>query len=337
MIMDFTTDYLNLELKSPLVVSASPLSESLGNIRKMEDYGASAIVLYSLFEEQLILEQQDIHYLTTEGTESFAEATTYFPEPEDYRMGPEKYLDHIRKCKEAVDIPIIPSLNGHTLGGWTDFAKQMEDAGADALELNVYYIPNNLDDSSEAVEQNYVDILKSVKSAVSIPVSIKLSPYFSNMANMAKKLDEAGADGLVLFNRFYQPDIDLEELEIVPNVMLSKSYDVRLPMRWIAILKGRIQADLAATSGIHTGYDVIKLMMVGANVAMLNSILLKRGIQYIQDIKYQMYDWMEEKEYDSVKQMLGSMSQQNVPDPLSFERAQYMRALTQFDWQSLTS
>lgn len=328
--MDLSTDYLGLTLKSPLVVSASPLSEDLANIRIMEDEGASAVVLYSLFEEQLTLEQKELHYHTVQGTESFPEALSYFPDQDEYRLGPEEYLQQITKAKKAVNIPIIASLNGSTLGGWTDFSKQMQEAGADALELNVYYIPSNLDLTGNEVEKNYLDILKAVKSVVKIPVAMKLSPYFSNLANMAAKLDKAGASGLVLFNRFYQPDIDLENLEVKPNILLSKSYDLRLPMRWIALLKGRIKADLAATSGIHTGWDVLKLMMAGANVTMLNSILLKKGISQIALIEKTMYEWMEEHEYESVKQMQGSMSAINTPDPTAFERAQYMKAITDY-------
>jgi len=255
---------------------------------------------------------------------------SYFPEPEEYRLGPEEYLNHIRKAKEAVSMPVIASLNGSSLGGWTDFAKKMEEAGADAVELNVYSIPTDLDKDGAEVEQNYLDILKAVKSAVSVPVAMKLSPYFSNMANMGKKLANAGADALVLFNRFYQPDIDLDALEVKPNVLLSSSSAMRLPMRWIAILKDRISADLAATSGIHSAIDVMKMLMVGANVTMLNSALLTKGVSHIATIESQMKVWMEEKEYESVKQMVGSMSHARVENPSDFERAQYMKALTNY-------
>lgn len=328
--MDLTTTYLGHKLRTPLVVSASPLSESIDGIRQMEDHGASAVVLYSLFEEQLMLEQKELHYHTTRGTESFAESLSYFPEPEEYKLGPDEYLDHIRKAKEAVSIPIIPSLNGHSMGGWTNYAKKMEEAGADALELNIYYIPSDPSLTADLIEKEYIEIVKAVKSSLKIPVAIKLSPYFTNMANMARKLDETGVNGLVLFNRFFQPDIDLENLEIIPNVVLSKSFDIRLPMRWIAILHGRIKADMASTSGLHTGWDVIKMIMVGAKATMLNSVLLKKGVSRIQRIEKEMRDWMEEHEYESVLQMQGSMSQQNTPDPSSFERAQYMKALTHF-------
>jgi dihydroorotate dehydrogenase (fumarate) len=329
--MDLTTTYLGLELRSPLVASASPLSEKIDNIRHMEDAGAGAVVLYSLFEEQLEMEAFELDHHLTHGTESFAEALTYFPEPDEFKLGPEDYLEHIRKAKEAVDIPVIASLNGSSIGGWTSFARQMEEAGADALELNVYYIPTDPDLAAEAVEQTYIRILEAVKGAVTIPVAIKLSPYFSSMANMAKRLDAAGADALVLFNRFYQPDFDLEELEVRPNVLLSTPQALRLPLRWIAILYGRIQANLAASSGIHTGEDALKMLMAGANVTMMTSALLSRGIDHLQTVEQEMRAWMTTHEYESVNQMRGSMSQKNVGNAAAFERAQYMRALTSFD------
>ena len=328
--MDLKTKYLGMTLRSPIVVSASPLSEYIQNIKMMEDAGAGAVVLYSLFEEQIRLEQQELHYHTTSGTESFAESLSYFPEPEEYKVGPEEYLQHIQEAKEAVDIPIIASLNGSTIGGWTEYSKEFEKAGADAIELNVYYIPSDPTLSGSNVEQTYIDILRSVKSAVDIPVSIKLSPFFSNMANMAEMLDDAGANGLVLFNRFYQPDIDLEEFEVTPNVQLSTSQAMRLPMRWIAILKDKIAADLAATSGVHTGIDVVKMLLVGANVTMLCSALLKHGFFHIQNVEKHLIEWMEQNEYNSVEEMIGAMSQQKTTDPSAFERAQYMKALTYY-------
>jgi len=300
------------------------------SIKQMEDAGASAVVLYSLFEEQLRMEAQDLHFHTTFGTESFAEALTYFPEPEEYRMGPEEYLEHIRKAKEAVDIPIIASLNGSTIGGWTEFARKMQQAGADALELNIYYIPTDVNLNGTEVEKTYVDILQNVKSVVSIPVSVKLSPFFSNIANMSKKLADAGADGLVLFNRFYQPDIDLEELEITPHVILSTPHALRLPLRWIAILYGRINADLAATSGIHSAKDVIKMLMAGAKVTQMCSALLRNGIGHIRRVEQDLTKWLLEYEYESVQQMQGSMSQIHCEDPTGYERAQYMKALTYY-------
>jgi len=306
------------------------MTEDLGNIKRMEDAGASAIVLHSLFEEQLRREQHELHYHMTHGTESFPEALTFFPEPSEFLLGPEEYLSLIQKAKESVRIPIIGSLNGTSIGGWTEFSKKMEQAGADALELNVYYIPANADLTALEVEQTYIDILKGVKSAVSIPVAIKLSPFFSSMVNMAKRLDEAGADALVLFNRFYQPDIDLENLEVRPNVLLSTPHAMRLPLTWIGILYGSVKADLAATSGIHTAQDVIKMLLVGARVTLLCSALLKYGIQHIRTIQQGVEKWMTEREYESVAQLLGSISQKNCPDPSAFERAQYMRALQSY-------
>jgi dihydroorotate dehydrogenase (fumarate) len=328
--MDLKTKYLGMTLRSPIVVSASPLTEYIQNIKMMEDAGAGAVVLHSLFEEQIRLEQQELHYHTTHGTESFAESLSYFPEPEEYKLGPEEYLEQIRKAKEAVNIPIIASLNGSTIGGWTEYAKEMEKAGADAIELNVYYIPTDMTLSGANVEQTYIDILRSVKSAIDVPVAIKLSPFFSNMANMAQRLDDAGANALVLFNRFYQPDIDLEEFEVKPNVILSTSHAMRLPMRWIAILKDKIAADLAATSGIHTGIDIVKMLLVGSNVTMVCSALLKHGIFHIRNMENHLVEWMEQNEYESVEEMIGAMSQQKTMDPSAFERAQYMKALTYY-------
>jgi dihydroorotate dehydrogenase (fumarate) len=317
-----------MTLRTPLVVSANPLSEEIDNIKRMEDAGASAVVLYSLFEEQLAQQQHELHYHLTQGTESFAEALNYFPVPETFHVGPEGYLEHIRRAKENVEIPIIASLNGSSIGGWTSFARQMEQAGADAIELNVYYIPTDMELTGAQVEETYVDILKAVKSAVNIPVAIKLSPYFSNMAYMARRLDEAGADALVLFNRFYQPDIDLELLEVSPNVLLSTPQSLRLPLRWIAILFGRIKANLAATSGIHNGDDAVKMLLVGANVTMMASALLRHGIDHLRFVEKSLRVWMIEHEYESVKQMQGSLSQMNCADESAFERAQYMRAVT---------
>ena len=329
--MDLRTTYLNMTLRTPLVISAcGPLSEDIDNIKRLEDAGASAVVLYSLFEEQLRQERHELEHHLTAGTESFPEALTYFPEPLQFSLGPEEYLKHVARAKETVDIPIIASLNGSTAGGWTDFAHKLQQAGADALELNIYYIPSGVRLSGAEVEKTYVDIVKAVKGVVSIPVAVKLSPFFSNMANMAKQLDDAGADALVLFNRFYQPDIDLEELEVKPSVILSTPHALRLPMRWIAILFGRVDADLAATSGIHHAPDVLKMLMAGADVTMLCSTLLARGIEHIRVIENEMGAWMEEHWYESVRQLKGSLSQMRCPDPSAFERAQYMRALTTY-------
>jgi len=325
--IDLSTDYLGLKLRTPLVPSASPLSQEIGTIRRLEDAGASAVVLYSLFEEQLRQEMVELDHHLSAATESFSESLSFFPHASEFRLGPEGYLEHIRKAKEAVKIPIIASLNGATVRGWTKFAKAIEEAGADALECNIYYIPTDPDLKSADVEQAYIDIVWAVKSAVSIPVAVKLSPFFSNLANMAKRLDGAGADGLVLFNRFYQPDIDLDELEIRPNVLLSTPQALRLPLTWIGILYGRLQASLAASSGVHDPQDAIKLLMVGANVTMLCSSLLRNGVNHIRHMERGITEWMEQHEYESVHQMQGSMSQVRCPDPSAFERAQYMRAV----------
>lgn len=325
--IDLSTTYLGLKLRTPLVPSASPLSQELDTLRRLEDSGASAIVLGSLFEEQLRQENVELDHRLAEHRESFAEALSYLPEPAEFRIGPEGYLNHIRKAKQAVDIPIIASLNGATVGGWTAYAKEIEQAGADAIECNIYSIPSNPDIAAVEIERDYVEIVKAVKSAVSIPVAVKLSPFFTNMANMAKRFDEVGANGLVLFNRFYQPDIDLDELEIQPNVLLSTPQALRLPLTWIGILYGRLRANLAATSGVHGPEDVIKLLMVGADVTMLCSTLLRNGISHLRYIEEGVVRWMERHEYDSVQQMKGSMSQLRCPDPSAFERAQYMKAV----------
>jgi len=328
--MNLTTNYLGLKLRTPLVPSASPLSENIDDIKKMEDAGASAVVLYSLFEEQLRQDRAELNQSMEQGTESFAEALTYFPEPESFHLGPEEYLKHIAHAKKAVRIPIIASLNGSSAGGWTSYAKQIQQAGADALELNIYHIPTDANLSAEKVEQEYLDILKAVKSEVKIPVAVKMSPFFTNFACMAGKLDAAGANGLVLFNRFYQPDIDLDSLEVKPNILLSTPMAMRVPLRWIAILHGRLRTSLAATSGIHRASDVLKMLMAGADVTMLCSVLLRHGIPQISAIERDLVAWMEEHEYESVAQLKGSLSQKNCPAPSAFERAQYMRAISSY-------
>jgi dihydroorotate dehydrogenase (fumarate) len=326
--MDLTTKYLGMTLRNPLIVSASPLSEDVAHIKKMEDAGAAAVVLHSLFEEQLVKESEELEEALVHGAESSAEATSFFPKASEYKLGPEEYLAHIAAAKKAVDIPVIASLNGNSTGGWTDYAKQIQQAGANALELNIYNIPTDMDLAGAKVEQTYVDILKAVRAAVTIPVAVKLSPFFSNMANMAKRFDDAGANALVLFNRFYQPDIDLEELEVKPDILLSTPFAMRLPLTWVAILHGRVKADLAATSGIHSAEDVLKMLMAGANATMLCSSLLRYGIDRVRVIEKAMREWMEKHEYDSVQQMQGSLSQVKCADPAAFERAQYMRALS---------
>ncbi len=328
--MDLSTTYLHKKLRSPLVVSANPLTERLDNLKRMEDAGAGAIVLYSLFEEQLRQEELTLDHHMTQGTESYAESLTYFPEPLEYHTTSDAYLEHIRKAKEAVSIPIIASLNGSTAGGWTLFAQKIEQAGADGLELNLYSIPTDPNLTSGEIEQGYLATARMVKAVIKIPVAIKLSPFFTSLANFAYRLDQSGVDALVLFNRFYQPDIDLENITVYPHLILSSSHDLRLPLRWIAILHGRIQADLAATGGIHTGKDAIKALMAGANVTMMASVLLSHGIDHIHAVELEMRRWMEENEYDSVKQMRGSLSQVNCENPSEFERAQYMHALTTY-------
>jgi dihydroorotate dehydrogenase (fumarate) len=325
--MDLTTRYLGMNLRTPLVPSASPLSDEVENIKRMEDAGASAVVLHSLFEEQVKGEQEAIEQHLMFATDSFPESLTFFPKQSEFLAGPEEYLSQIRKAKEAVRIPIIASLNGSAIGGWVDYARKIQQAGADAIELNVYSIPTEMDRTTSEIEQAYIDIVKAVKSVVSIPVAIKLSPFFSNMANMAKRLDQAGVNGLVLFNRFYQPDVSLAELEVQPNLNLSTPQDMRLPLRWVAILYSRVKADLAATSGIHSAQDVLKMLSVGADVTMLCSVLLTKGFKAIREIENEMCAWLSEHDYQSVRQLQGSMSQKNCSDPAAFERAQYMRAI----------
>jgi dihydroorotate dehydrogenase (fumarate) len=325
--MDLKTTYMGLELKNPLVPSASPLSEDISNIRRMEDAGAAAVVMYSLFEEQIDFASHHLDHYLSYGVESFAEATTYFPDMDNYHVGPDDYLELIRRAKTAVDIPIIGSLNGVSTGGWIEYGRKIQEAGADALELNIYYIPTDIVLTGKEVEEMYLDVVSTVKKSLDIPVAVKLSPYFSATANMAHQLTQAGADALVLFNRFYQPDFDLENLEIVPDLVLSNSHELRLPLRWVAILYGRVNVDFAITSGVHTHFDVLKSMMAGAKVAMIASELLRNGIGRIGEILHDLNHWMEEYEYLSIAQMQGSMSQQNVAEPAIFERANYMKIL----------
>jgi dihydroorotate dehydrogenase (fumarate) len=331
--MDLSTTYMGLHLKNPIVPSASPISKSLDGIKQLEDAGASAVVLYSLFEEQITHEAKELDHFLTHSAESYQEAMSYFPDIHDYNLGPEEYLDHVRQAKEHTSIPVIGSLNGVSAGGWLDYARRIEQAGADALELNIYYIPTSPEHDGAAIESIYLEDLKTVKQAVKIPVAMKLSPYFSSMASMARKLDAAGADALVLFNRFYQPDFDLEALEVVPTVHLSTSHELTLPLRWIAILSGQVKASLAATTGVHTGMDALKMLMAGADVAMMCSSLLQHGPKHVAAVLREMEAWMEAKEYESVTQLKGSMSQRSVVEPAAFERANYMKALN--SWSNL--
>ncbi len=328
--MDLTTTYLGLKLKNPLVASASPLSHTLESMKRLEEAGISAIVMYSLFEEQIVHESAELSHHLNYGSESFNEARSYFPNIHDYNLGPEEYIELLHKAKQTLGIPIVGSLNGITAGGWIRYAKKMEEAGADALELNVYYIAADMTVSSADVEERYLAVLREVKQTIKIPVAMKLSPFISSLPNFARRLDATGVNGLVLFNRFYQPDIDLEALEVRPGVVLSHSHDNRLPLRWIAILKGNIKADLAATSGVHTAEDVLKLTMAGADVTMLCSSLLMHGPRHVTELLKEMDQWMINHEYVSIGQMKGSMSQKSVADPSAFERANYMKALNQF-------
>lgn len=326
---NLATTYLGLKLKSPIVVSAGPLCKDLGNIKKMEDAGAAAVVLHSLFEEQINLESNEVDQFL--GIEAVGpEAENMFPDMGTYNIGPEGYLEHIRKAKAAVKIPVIASLNGMTNGGWIRYAKMMEEAGADALELNIYYLPTDPNVTGAQVEEMTTELVANVNSSVRIPLAVKLSPYYSSIANVAKNLDQCGADGLVLFNRFYQPDFDLENLEVVPTLMLSRSNEIKLRLHWAAILFGKIKADLAITGGVHTAEDVVKSMMAGAKVAMTTSALLEHGIDYIKSLTAGLTKWLEEHEYESIAQMQGSMSQKNVAHPAAFERANYMKVLSSY-------
>ncbi len=328
--MDLTTTYMGMNLKHPIVASSSPLSGSIAGIKRLEDAGAAAVVMFSLFEEQLKHESAALEHLMTVGTNSFAESLTYLPEIDDYTVGPDAYLNLLRQASEAVDIPIIGSLNGITNSGWIEHAQLMQQAGAKGIELNIYYIPADLTTSGRAVEERYVEIVKAVKAAVTVPVAVKLSPFFSAIGSMAKALDDAGVDALVLFNRFYQPDFDLEKMEVAPNLNLSTADEIRLPLLWIAVLYGKLRASLGATRGVHTPAEVIKYLMAGADAVMTTSALLKNGVDYLGTLRNGLQTWMEMNQYQSVAQMKGSMSQQNVADPTSFERANYIKTLESY-------
>jgi dihydroorotate dehydrogenase (fumarate) len=328
---DLKTKYLGLDIKNPLVASASSISKKLSNIKSMEDAGISCVVLHSLFEEEINHESLELHYFLSRGTESFAEALTYFPEFDDYKTGADRYLDLIREAKNSVDIPIIGSLNGISNSGWINYAKKIEEAGADALELNIYYLPTEKEMTCQSLEKSYLDLVKTVKDSIGIPVAVKLSPYFTSLPNFLKSIVEAGANGLVLFNRFYQPDLDIEKLTVEPSLHLSKSSDMLLPLRWAAILFNRIKADIALSSGVHTGEDMVKAVMAGASVTMIASELVENGIQRAESMLLELGNWMDIHGYESIDSLRGILSQKSVAFPAAFERANYMKALTQFD------
>jgi dihydroorotate dehydrogenase (fumarate) len=329
-VIDLSTDYLGLSLRSPLVASSGPLCKDVGNLLRMEDAGIAAVVLHSLFEEQIEIESNHLDSFLSGGAESYAESLSYFPDLTAYNVGPDGYLEHIRKAKQALTIPVIASLNGVTLGGWIEHAKDIEQAGADALELNLYELPTNTTVPGGEIEQRYEDLVRHIKACVNIPVAVKLSPFFSSIPHMAKRLDDAGADGLVLFNRFYQPDFDLEALEVFPNLKLSEPHEVLLRLHWVALLYGRIRASLAITGGVHSAAEVVKSMMAGARVAMMTSCLLRNGIPHAAAIEADLVHWLENHGYDSIKQMQGSMSYLSVANAQAFERANYMKVLSSY-------
>jgi dihydroorotate dehydrogenase (fumarate) len=327
---DLSTAYLGLNLKNPIVASPSPLCERIDHLRRMEDAGVAAIVLHSLFEEQIDAAAHTLDHHLSHTAESYAEALSYFPDLTEYKLGPEEYLEHLRHAKQALAIPVIASLNGVSAGGWTRYARYLQSAGADALELNLYFIAADPALSGADVENMYVDLVREVRAAVQIPLAVKIGPYFSAMANMARRLADAGADALVLFNRFYQPDIDLERLEVIPNLTLSTREELRLRLRWAAMLHGRIRADLAITGGVESAEDAVKCFMAGANVAMMTSAILRHGIPHFARVLHELDAWMTAHEYESITQMRGSMSQKNIREPAAFERANYMRVLSSY-------
>ena len=329
--MDLRTRYMGLDLAHPIVASPSPLSKDLDGIRRLEDAGAAAIVLFSLFEEQIRHESASLEHFAQAGTESFAESLSYFPGAGNLRVGPTRYLELLRRAREAVSVPIIASLNGVTDEGWTDYARQLQEAGAAAIELNVYHVAADLDVTGAEVEQRYLDVLFAVKAAVTIPVAIKVGPFFSAFGNMARRLDEVGADALVLFNRFYQPDFDLERREVVPSLKLSTPDEIRLPLLWLAVLYGRVKASLAATTGVHGPDEVVKYMLAGADVVMTTSSLLHHGPAHLSTLVSGLREWLDHHGYVSVSQMRGAMSQRKVADPTAFERANYIRVLERYE------
>ena len=328
--IDLSTRYLGLELASPLVASASPLCETIDNLRRMQDAGAGAVVLHSLFEEQIEVESRALHRSLSYGTESYAEAVSYFPDLYRHNLGPDGYLEHVRRAKKALSIPVIGSLNAVSTGGWVSFARLIQDAGADALELNMSYIPTDPALSAADVEQMYVDLVRDVRARVSIPLAIKLGHAFTALAHLAGRLDAAGADGLVLFNRFYLPDFDLEHLEVVPSLTLSSPHELLVRLHWVAILYGHVRADLAVTGGVHGHEQVLKAMMAGARVAMMTSALLRNGIEHLADVRSGLSAWMNAHDYASIAEMQGSMSYRAVEEPAAFERANYMKVLSSY-------
>lgn len=328
--VDLSTTYLGLKLRNPVVAASSPLTQKVETAQALEEAGVAAIIMHSLFEEQIIRESLKLHEDLMRGAEAFAEALHYLPTYGQYSVGPEVYLDTLRKIKKAVTIPVFGSLNGVSSGGWIEYAQRIQDAGADALELNIYYLATDPNLTSSELEDRYISLVSDIRERVTIPLAVKISPFFTALPNFAKRLAEAGADGLVLFNRFYQPDFDLEALEVRPNLVLSTSHEMRLPLRWIAILYGRVPLDFALTGGVHSGEDVIKAMMAGASVTTIASEFLQRGVERATGILQEMSAWMEEKEYQSVSQMKGSMSQKAVAEPAAFERANYMVVLSSY-------
>ena len=331
MTVDITTKYLGLELSNPLVASASPLTGKLSTLVQLEEAGAAAVVLPSLFEEQIEHDSWAVHDLYEYGSAISPEAFGgYVPEMDGYNTGPEHYLELLEKAKDNLTIPVIASLNGMSPGGWTRYARTMQEAGADALELNVYRVATDIEMTGGEIEQSYIELVTDVRESIDIPLAVKISPYFSSLASMCRRLVEAGADGLVLFNRFYQPDINLDELKVKPDIVLSSPVNLRLPLRWTAMLRGRLEASIATSSGVHTGEDVVKLLLAGADVTQMASALLKYGPSHLATVLFEMESWFSEREYTSIEQGKGSLSQASSADPEAFERTNYMRSLVTY-------
>ncbi len=331
--IDLSTNYLGINLKNPLIASASPLSEDIEKIKEMEKKGIAAVVLHSLFEEQVILEEKELNYALSKGTESYAEALTYLPDVNNYRLAPDEYVNYISKVKEKVKIPVIGSLNGISNSGWIRYGKKIEDAGADALEINIYYLPTNFTKSCRDIELVYLDLIKALRENIKIPIAVKLSPYFNSIPDITQKLVKEGANGLVLFNRFYQPDIDLMDMSVKPDLELSHSSELRLRLRWVAILYQKVKTDLAITGGVHTTEDIIKGILAGANVTMMTSALLEKGIPYIDELIKGTEEWLRRHQYHSINEIRGLVSQQNVKETDAFERANYMKVLKSYHFE----